>query len=130
MGGAAWERLRSVAQEARMLAGKLFEYTAEVKFEGADDAMHKGIVDFVVELKYLSVNAVIEIQRVTDISMDFKIPKSMAILIEELRRIASGLNELIGKSVWQNPFTMPELASPSGSEVRDCFSIYSIVHGL
>jgi len=115
-----------VAQEARMLADKLFEYTAEIKFEGADDAMLKGIVDFVVELKFLSVNAAIEIQRVADISMDFNIPKSMAILTEELRRIASGLNELIGKSVWQKPFTMPELASLSGSEVRDCFFIYSI----
>jgi DNA-binding CsgD family transcriptional regulator len=109
-----------------MLADKLFEYTAEVKFEGADDAMLKGIVNFVVELKFLSVNAAIEIQRVADISMDFNIQKSMAILAEELRRIASGLNELIGKSVWQKPFTMPELASPSGSEARDCFFIYSI----
>jgi len=115
-----------IAQEARMLADKLFEYTAEVKFEGADDAMLKGIVDFVIELKILSVNAAIENQRVADISMDFNIPKSMAILTEELRKIASGLNELIGKSVWQKPFTMPELASPSGSEVRDCFFIYSI----
>jgi len=33
--------------------------------------------------------------------MDFNIPKSMAILTEELRKIASGLNELIGK----NPFS-------------------------
>jgi hypothetical protein len=115
-----------VAQEARMLADKLFEYTAEVKFEGADDAMLKGIVDFVVELKFLSVNAAIEIQRVADISMDFNIPKSMAVFAEELRRIASGLNELIGKSVWQKPFTMPELASPSRSEARDCFFFYSI----
>jgi len=115
-----------VAHEARILADKLFEYTAEVKFEGADDAMLKGIVDFVVELKFLSVNAAIEIQRVADISMDFNIPKSMAVFAEELRRIASGLNELIGKSVWQKSFTMPELASPSGSDARDCFFFYSI----
>ena len=115
-----------VAQEASMIADKLFEYTAELKFEGTDDAMLKGIVDFAVELKFLSVNAAIEIQRVADISMDFNIPKSMAILTEELRKIASGLNELIGKSVWQTSFTMPELLSPSWSEVRDCFFIYSI----
>jgi len=115
-----------VAQEARMLADKLFDYTAEAKFNGDDDAMFKGLVDFVVRLKFLAVNAAIEIARVADISMDFNIPKSLAVSADELRRIAFGLNELIDKRVWQKSFTMLELASPSGSDARDRFFFYSI----
>jgi hypothetical protein len=115
-----------VAQEARIFADKLFEYTAKAKFDGADETMFKGIVDFAIEMKFLSVNAALEIHRMVEISMDFNIPKSMAVFADELRRIAVGLNELADKSMWQRPFTMPELASPSRSAARDFFFFYSI----
>jgi len=115
-----------VAHEARILADKLFEYTAKAKFDGDDENMFKGIVDFAIMMKFLSVNAALEIQRMVEISMDFNIPKSMAVFAEELRRIAIGLNELADKSVLQKPFAMPELAAPSESETVGSFFFYSI----
>jgi hypothetical protein len=116
-----------VAHEARIIADKLFEYTEKVKFDGVDDAIFKGIVESAIQMKFLSVNAVLEIDRMVEISMDFNIPKSMAVFAEELRRIAIGLDELTDNSVRQKPFTMPELASPvESSSASEGFFLYSI----
>ncbi len=115
-----------VAQEARVLADKLAEYTEKVLFDGGDDDMFRGIVDFAVMMKFLSVNAALEIMHVAEHHMDFNIPKSMSVYAEELRRVAVSLNELTDKNAWQKPFTMPELISPSGSETVDSFFYFSI----
>ena len=48
-------------------AGSNTGRTAEVKFDSAYDTMFKGIIDFVVELKFLSVSTAVEIQHVADI---------------------------------------------------------------
>jgi hypothetical protein len=77
-----------VAHEARILADKLYEYVENIRFGGGDEAMFKGIKDFAVMFKLLSVNALIEILHKVDVSMEFNIPKSMAVFAEELRRIA------------------------------------------
>ncbi len=114
-----------VAHEARMLADKLFEYTEKARFEGDDEGRFKGIVDFAIMTKFLSVNAAIEIQHMAEICMDFNIPKSMSVFAEELRRIAIGLDGLADKSIWQKPFVIPEVASPSQT-AAGCFFLYSI----
>ena len=114
-----------IASEARILADKLFEYTASVRFDrnGAD---FKGIADFAVMLKFLSTNTAFEIMRVAEVNMEFNIPKSMSVFAEEMRRLAGAINELAEKSVWDKPFTIPEMANPSGSNAIGRFFKYSI----
>ena len=114
-----------VASEARTLADKLFEYAASVRFDrnGSD---FKGIADFAVMLKFLATNAAFENMRVAENHMEFNIPKSMSVFAEEMRRLAIAINELAEKSAWNKPFTMPEMAKPSGSSTVGRFFKYSI----
>lgn len=115
-----------VAHEARTFADKLLEYAAKIKFDNTDEGMIKGIADFAIMINLLAINAALEIQRMAGISMDYNIPKSMTVFADELRRIAVELNELTDKSVWQNPFIFPELASRPESAVAGFFFFYSI----
>ena len=114
-----------IAGEARTLADKLFDYAASVRFDrqGAD---FKGIADFAVMLKFLSTNAAFEIIRAAEVHMEFNIPMSMSVFAEEMRRLAGDINELAEKSVWDKPFTIPEMANPSGSSAVGRFFKYSI----
>jgi len=114
-----------IASEARILADKLFEYAASVRFD-RDGMDFNGIADFAVMLKFLSTNAAFEIMRVAEVNMEFNIPKSMSVFAEELRRLADAINELAEKSVWDKPFTIPEMANPSGSSAIGRFFKYSI----
>jgi len=116
-----------IALEARTFANKLFEYAEHVRFDGADEGMFKGLVDFAAMVKFLSVNAMLEIIHMVDISMDFNIPKTMSVFAEELRHIAVELIELTDGNLRQKPFIIPELASPSeSSEIVDNFFLYAI----
>jgi hypothetical protein len=114
-----------IAHEARQLADKLFDFTAKVRFDsGGSD--FTGIADLSVMLKLLATNAMIEIMRVAEFHMEFNIPKSMAVFAEEMRRLASDINELAEKSVWDKPFAIPEMAAPSASGAVGRFFKYSI----
>jgi hypothetical protein len=115
-----------VAHEARMLADRMYEYVAEVRFGSGSENTFKGIIKFAVMLKYLSVNAALEIMHMVDISMDFNIPKSMAVFAEELRRIAVALNELADNDLRKKPFVIPEFASPSEVAGTSSYFLYSI----
>ena len=123
--GAHGKGFAVVASEARMLADKLFEYAASVRFDrnGTD---FKGIADFAVMLKFLSTNAMFEIMRVAETNMEFNIPKSMAVFADEMRNLAHNINELAEKTAWDKPFTIPEMANPSRSTAIGHFFKYSI----
>jgi len=101
-----------VAHEARIYSDKLFEYAEKIRFDGADKGKYKGLTDLTVMLGYLAVNAALEIQRMSDVNMDFNIPKSMAVFAEELRRLAIALSDLNDKPVWRGQFTLPEITYP------------------
>ena len=116
-----------VAEEARTLANKLFDYTAKAKFEstGADD--FKGIVDFAVMTGFLAVNSMIEILRVNPVISDMSINKSIAVLAEELRRLAIDINALADTRAWEKPFVIPEITSPlKSTNSIDYFFRFSI----
>ena len=116
-----------VAEEARTLANKLFDYTAKAKFEStvADD--FKGIVDFAVMTGFLAVNTMIEILRVNPVISDMSINKSIAVLAEELSRLAIEINTLADTRVWKKPFVLPEITTPLKSTNNiDYFFRFSI----
>ena len=123
--GAHGKGFAVVASEARMIADKLFEYAATMRFDH-NDTDFKGIADFAVMLKFLSTNAAFEIIHVAETNMEFNIPKSMTVFADEMRRLAHNINELAEKSVWDKPFTVPEMAKPSGSSAIGHFFKYSI----
>jgi len=115
-----------VAHEARILTDKLYEYVEKIRFGSNDETTFKGIIDFAMMFKYLSVNAAIEILHMVDVSMDFNIPKSMSVFAEELRRLAIKLNELTNENSRKKPLAMPEPASLSEAAGTDSFFLYSI----
>ncbi|MCL2203654.1 MAG: hypothetical protein FWB88_06920 [Defluviitaleaceae bacterium] len=115
-----------VAHEARILADKLYEYVEKARFGNNDEAMFKGIRDFAMMFKYLSVNAAIQILHMVDVNMEFNIPKSMSVFTEELRRLAIKLSELADENLRKKPLVIPEFASPSEAAGTDSFFLYSI----
>lgn len=114
-----------VAHESQILAEKLFEYAEKVRF-GGDEGMFKGIVDFAIQMKFLSVNAMLETLRMVPLSMEYNIPKTMSVYVYELSKIALALNGLADRRIWQNPVAIPEIATPSGSQKYENFFFYSI----
>lgn len=115
-----------IAHEATTFADKLYEYAGKVKFDCADETIFKGIADFAFMMKFLAVNAALEIMHMVPISMDFNIPKSMSVFAEQLRRIAIELTKLSDKVAEQKPFVIPELASPSETSDTSFFFSFSI----
>ena len=115
-----------VAHEARVLADKMYSYVAQLRFENSDDALFKGIADCATMFKFVSVNASLEILHMVDVSMDFNIPKSMAVFAEELRRIAGSLNELADPSLRKKPLIIPEVSTPSEVAGTNRYFLYSI----
>ena len=115
-----------VAHEARSLANKMYSYVAELRFENPGEDMFKKIADSATMFRFLAVNAALEILNTKDVSMDFNIPKSMSVFAEELRRIATSLNELADVSLRTKPMIIPELASPSEAAGMDAYFLYSI----
>jgi len=114
-----------VASEARILAENLFEYCANKRFNGGD-ADFSSIAGFALMLKFLATNSAIETYRVAETSMEFNVPKSMSVFAEEMRRLAVDINELAGNTRWDKPFTIPEMAKPSGSNASGQFFKYTI----
>ena len=116
-----------VAEEARTLANRLFDYTAKAKFEnaGADD--FKGVADFALMTGFLAVNTMIEMLRVNPVISDMSINKSIAVLAEDLRRLAYEISALADTRVWEKPFVLPEITAPLKSTgSTDFFFRFSI----
>ncbi|MCL2016121.1 MAG: methyl-accepting chemotaxis protein [Defluviitaleaceae bacterium] len=117
-----------LAHEARTLANRLYDYTAKIKFETselANNSDFKGIIDFARMTKFLSVNASLELIRMSMVSMDFNIPKSMAVFANELRQLAINLEQL-NEKISQKPFIIPEVATPSSTREPNEFFLYTI----
>jgi hypothetical protein len=115
-----------VAHEARVLVDKLFEYTEKALFYGKNAETLRGVSDFARTMKLLSVNSELEAMRMADISMDFNIPKSMAVFADELRRIAASLEELAGGNIREKPFTLLEFTEYPEPPVYDFYFKFSI----
>ncbi|MCL1986938.1 MAG: methyl-accepting chemotaxis protein [Firmicutes bacterium] len=120
-----------LAEETRHIARRLYDYTATLKFEptglfeNAENADFKGIADFALQMKFLAVNAAIEIFRIAPVSMDFNIPKSMLVFAEELRNLAVNLDQL-NEKISKKPFIIPEVATPSSTREPSEFFLYTI----
>jgi uncharacterized protein YdbL (DUF1318 family) len=115
-----------VASEARKLADNLLDYSAKARFEKYNEDEFKDIASFAFMTGLLSINATIEILHVSEV--DDKINnKSIAVCVEDLRRLALELNELGGKKLWQRPFVIPEITSPvKTTRKTDFFFKFSI----
>jgi hypothetical protein len=115
-----------VANETRTLANNLFDYVGRIKFDpaGADD--FKEVADFATMMKLLCVNADLEAVNGATVSMDYNIPKSMAVFADDLRTIAGRLGELANGDLWRKPFVVPELANPTESGANDCFTLFTV----
>lgn len=111
-----------VAHEARVLADKLYDCAARVRFDRNDEpGMFESIVKFVKNFKIVFANAVLEAVNGVKVSMDFNIPKSMMVFAMELRRIAEALEELIDPNLRSKPAIIPEVASPSEKGAEEFF---------
>lgn len=113
-----------VAHEARILADKLYDYAAEVRF--GENPGFKGIVDFSVMFTYLAANTTLEILHMADINMDFNIPKSMAVFAEELRKLAVKCIELADPALRKKPFVIPEVAVPAEGALWGYYFLYAV----
>ncbi|MCL2603376.1 MAG: hypothetical protein FWD90_02735 [Defluviitaleaceae bacterium] len=101
-----------VANEVRLLADKMHEYAGRLKFGGVDEDGFKELADYSLMLKFLHVNAYLTtIQGVTR-SMEFNLPKVMAVYSDDLRTIAYEIEDLVDTCLKQKPFVVPELAEP------------------
>ena len=114
-----------VAHETRNFADRLCRYAKELKFGLADCAQLKSIGDFAFMLKFLALNAALESFHMASVNMDFNIPKSMAVLADELRNLAMEMSSLSAADVGRKPFAIPELASTT-DKGESFFLMYSI----
>jgi len=103
-----------VAEETRTLANKIFNFVEILKFESdGEEKMMQGIEDCVVMMSLLSTNASIEAANMARISMDYNIPKSVAVFADDLRNIANGFKEISGVKTEKKPGLVYEVAKPS-----------------
>ena len=118
-----------VASEARKLADNLFEYSSKARFDKGNNNEFKDIIDIAWMTGLLAVNASIEILHVEE--SDDKINnKSIAVCVEDLRRLALELNEIGGKKLWQRPFVIPEITSPIKSTRKNDFFFKFSIGGI
>jgi len=110
------------ALETRTMADRVMKYIELLRFESDDDDKFKGIIDCAIQLNFLAMNTAIQAQNMVKISMDFNIPKSMAVYADELRKLTGSFNELSNNAVWDKPFVVPEVAQPVVSKSEIPFS--------
>jgi hypothetical protein len=117
-----------VAEEARFLADKLFDYAAKARFEG-NDSEFKGVAELAFMTGLLATNASIEILNVEQNSSGRA--ESMLVLSEDLRNISFGLKNMslvdIASPAYVSPFVMPEITDPvKSSRKTDWFLRFSV----
>jgi hypothetical protein len=86
----------------------------------------KEIAGLARAVKFLSVNAELEIMRMAGISMDFNIPKSMAVFADELRGIAVSLEGLTDGNKKADTLLFPEFAEYSEPPSYGSYFSYSV----
>jgi len=117
-----------VAHEARVFADKLFNFVGCLKFENADEKKFDEIADYTFMLKLLTLNAQLSAHNGAVKSMNFHIPKCMAVFSEELRQITHGL-EILTPRHSQEPkknYIVPELAKPADTGEDGFYLLFSI----
>ena len=116
-----------VAEEARHIANKLFDYVAQVRFDGDDCEMFIGIIDAALQMRFLSTNAMLEILRINPVISDMTINKSMAVLAEDLRRLSVEVFALADARTEKKPYIWPEVLNPlKSTQKTDFFFRFSI----
>jgi len=114
-----------VSFEARIVADKLNEFVGDAKF-GSGAVDFAALTSITLQLQFLCVNAELETINGVDKSMEFNIPKSMAVFAEQLRRISWKMQELCDDHAWRKPFVLPELADPVDANELDCFLLFTV----
>jgi len=118
--------LAVVAEECRVLSGKIAAYVGEVRFHGGEDEEFEGIADAALQMKLLAVNARLEERRLGQL-LDRSDSRSLSVCVEEIRALTEMLLGLSGKSFSSKPRILSETASPlKSTELDDCFFRYSI----
>lgn len=115
------------ALETRNMADRVMKYIELLRFESDDDDKFKGIIDCALQLNFLANNTAIQAQNMVKVSMDFNIPKSMAVYADELRKLTGAFNELSGNAVWDKPFVVPEVARPAAAKGEISFSDWETI---
>ncbi|MCL2189723.1 MAG: hypothetical protein FWC16_12265 [Defluviitaleaceae bacterium] len=112
-----------VAHEARLVANTLEDLTARLLFDNGESDL-ADLAKLALQLKFLSVNAYLETIHGVKKSMEFNIPKSMAVFTDDLRTIANALEALTDNFARQAP--IPELAQPLKAESCENFLLFKI----
>ena len=115
------------ALETRNLVDRVMKYVELLRFESDDDDKFKGIIDCAIHLNLLANNTAIQAQNMVKVSMDFNIPKSMAVFADELRKLTSAFNELSGNAIWDKPFVVPEVAQPVTKSAETPYSQWETI---
>ena len=106
-----------VAHEMRNFANHMSDYSAKLKFETGDQNMFERINELAFQMGYIAANAVLEVAR-TEWFYDKTNNKGVAVLAHEIHDLALSLNELGGKSLWQQPYVIPEIMSPVKTSLK------------
>ena len=117
----------AVALETRKLVDRIMKFVELLRFESDDDDKFKGITDCAIQLSFLAINTEIQAMNMVKISMDFNIPKSMAVYADELRKLTESFHELSDRAVWEKPFVVPEVVNPAVKKGEVPFSQWETI---